>query len=92
MFVLILFKLSSSRDKNLILSECSLGGVDKKGLEQIFKDATKEKFGFIKIDLETPIENRKFSKNWNDYYKIEDSVTMEDIKAKFKIEDKKKVK
>jgi len=67
---LILFKLSSSRDMNMILSECSLG-VDKKELANIFKDATKEKFGFIKINLDTPDENKKFSHNWNDYYKID---------------------
>ena len=43
----------------------------KKELEQIFKDSTKDKFGFLLIDLETPNENNKFSKGFRNYYHIE---------------------
>ena len=67
---LILFKLSSSRDMQMVMKECSLG-VEKKELEIIYKSATKEKFNFLKVDLETPDENKKFSHNWTDYYHIE---------------------
>ena len=69
---LILFKLSSSRDMNMILSECSLG-VDKKELAGIYKDATKKKFSFLKCDCLTADENKKFSHNFTDYYHINDS-------------------
>jgi hypothetical protein len=68
---LILFKLSSTRDMNSILKECSLG-VDKEQLEYIYKDATKQKFNFLKVDIETPNENKKFSHNWTDFYHIDD--------------------
>lgn len=67
---LILFKLSSSRDMQMVMREASLG-VEKKELEQIFKDSTKDKFGFLLIDLETPNENNKFSKGFRNYYHIE---------------------
>ena len=69
---LILFKLSSSRDMQMVMKESSLG-VDKQELETIYKDATKQKFSFLKIDLQTPDENKKFSKNFTQFYQIENS-------------------
>jgi hypothetical protein len=54
------------------MKESSLG-VDKKELEKIYKDATKTKFNFLKVDLQTPEENMKFSHNFTDFYRIEDS-------------------
>ena len=69
---LILFKLSSSRDMQMIMSESSLG-VDKKELQAIYKDATKTKFNFLKVDLLTPEENKKFSHNFTGFYNIEGS-------------------
>lgn len=68
---LILLKLSSNRDLNLILSDYSLG-VDKQELAMIYKDATKVKFDFLKISIDEPDNNKKFSHNWTDFYKIED--------------------
>lgn len=68
---LFLLKLSSARDLNLILSDFSLG-VDKNKLVSIYKQATKERFNFLKIDLDCANENKKFSHNWTDFYKIED--------------------
>jgi len=67
---LILFKLSSSRDMAMIMKECSLG-VDKEELAQIYKDATKNKFSFLKVDLMTPDENKKFSHNFTGFYQID---------------------
>ena len=67
---LIILKLGSRRDTNMIMSECSLG-VEKEELLRIYKDATKEKFHFLKIDLETGDENKKFSHNFNSFYEIE---------------------
>ena len=56
----------------MIMKESSLG-VDKDQLEYIYKDATKTKFSFLKVDLQTPDENKKFSKNFVEFYHIEDS-------------------
>jgi hypothetical protein len=68
---LILLKLSSMRDLNLILSDFSLG-VDKEKLKLLYKDATKEKFNFLKIDVDNRNNNQKFSHNWTDFYHIDD--------------------
>ena len=67
---LILFKLSSNRDLRLILGDFSLG-CDLKELEMIYKDATKQKFDFLKVDVDSPDANKKFSHNWSDFYHIE---------------------
>ena len=67
---LILLKLSSNRDLNLILSDYSLG-VNRDQLAMIYKDATESKFHFLKIAVDEPDNNRKFSHNWTDFYCIE---------------------
>jgi len=67
---LLLLKLGSKRDMEMILSECSLG-IEKAELLKLYKDATKEKFNFLKISLDTSNENEKFSKNFNEFYEIE---------------------
>ena len=69
MSYLVIFKLSSTKDLNMILSECSLG-VEKEEIQMMYKDATKEKFNFIKIDLQTADESKKFSHNWVEYYDV----------------------
>ena len=69
MSYLVIFKLSSTKDLNMILSECSLG-VEKEEIQMMYKDATKEKFNFIKIDLQTADEKKKFSHNWIEYYDV----------------------
>jgi hypothetical protein len=66
---LLLLKLSSSRDLNMILSECSLGDkIDKAELHEVYEEATRDKFCFLKIDLDNTDENKKFSKNFNDFF------------------------
>ena len=67
---LILLKLGSKRDLNMILADCSLG-IEKDELVTLYKDAVKQPFHFLKIDLETGDENKKFSKNFTDFYHIE---------------------
>jgi hypothetical protein len=64
---LILLKLSSIRDLNLILSDFSLG-VDRKQLAAVYKDATSEQFQFLKVDIDNPDNNKKFSRNFTDFY------------------------
>ena len=67
---LILLKLSSNRDLNLILSDYSLG-VNRGELADIYKDATRDKFHFLKISIDEPDNNKKFSHNWTGFYSIE---------------------
>ena len=66
---LIIFKLSSSKDLNMILGECGLG-VEKEQMQLMYKDATKEQFNFLKCDLNTADESKKFSHNWVEYYDV----------------------
>jgi ABC-type oligopeptide transport system ATPase subunit len=74
---LILLKLSSDRDLHLILSDFSLG-VDKKQLYDVYKQSTKEKFNFLKIDLDNPNNNKKFSHNFTDFFEFGDSDSDDD--------------
>ena len=66
---LIILKMGSVRDLRLILSDFNLG-LKKEDLLAIYKDATKEKFNFLKIDAEAD-DDRKFSKNFTQFYEIE---------------------
>jgi hypothetical protein len=66
---LILLKLSSNRDLNLILSDFSLG-VNKDELLNIYKQSTAQPFHFLKISLDEPNENLKFSHNWTNFFHI----------------------
>ena len=66
---LILLKLGSKRDLALILSDYGLG-VDKNELMAIYKDATQIPFEFLKVSTDERDDNRRFSKNWNQFYDI----------------------
>ena len=68
---LMLLKLSSMRDLNLILSDFSLG-VNKEQLQTVYKQATKQQFNFLKVDIDNPNNNKKFSHNWTDFYDFGD--------------------
>jgi len=68
---LILLKMSSNKDINLILSD--FGGKDPEEIRRIYKDATSEKLHFLKINTSGGIAmDKKFSKNWNDFYDVKD--------------------
>ena len=66
---LILLKLGSKRDLNLILGDYGLG-VDKEELMAIYRDATKIPFDFLKIATDERDDNKRFSKNWTGFYAI----------------------
>ncbi|MBC7475801.1 MAG: hypothetical protein H7263_16075 [Candidatus Sericytochromatia bacterium] len=68
---LIILKLSGSRDLNLILRNYSLG-LNIEDITKIYKDATKEKGNFLKIDCECRSDNKKYSKNWTSFYHVDD--------------------
>ena len=68
---LVILKLSSDRDLNLILSENSLG-VDKEELKAVYKEATRKQFDFLKIDINNGDDNRRFSHNFTAFFEIDD--------------------
>ena len=70
---LLIVKVSQKRDLNLILSD-SGGLIEKDELRRLYDDATKEKFNFLKINLNTSDMNRKFSKNFTEFYLLEKNV------------------
>jgi hypothetical protein len=47
-------------------------GLDANEIVKLYKDATKIRFNFFKIDVETRYENKRYSHNFNDFYKIND--------------------
>lgn len=59
---ILLKKLQSEKDLNLILSEFSLG-LDKKTLLKLYKYATNDQLSFLMIDIGATAENR-FRKNF----------------------------
>jgi ABC-type oligopeptide transport system ATPase subunit len=73
-----LVKIGQKRDLNLILAD-SGGLVDKKTLMHLYEDATQQKFNFLKINLNTVDMNKKFSKNFIDFF-ILDGKTEEEEK------------
>ena len=67
----IILKLSGKRDLNLILSNYALD-IEVDQIMKLYKDATKNKFNFLKIDIENRDDNKKFIHNFTGFYKIGD--------------------
>lgn len=65
---ILLKKLSSTRDLNMIMSDFSLG-VDKKVLTDLYKYATENKKDFLLIDIDAPLEER-FRRNFLDVLQL----------------------
>ena len=74
-----LVKIGQKRDLNLILAD-SGGLVDKKTLMHLYEDATQQKFNFLKINLNTVDMNKKFSKNFIDFYLLDKKPEEEEKK------------
>ena len=68
---LILLKLGSKRDLNLILADYGLG-VERDELMAIYKDASQIPFNFLKISTDERDDSKRFSKNWTQFYNIGD--------------------
>ena len=47
-------------------------GIDKKVFKKIFKNAVSQKMCSFKIDISNSNLNKKFSRNWSDFYQIMD--------------------
>ena len=63
---LIIKQVSSMKNLLMISREYDLG-IDKQTLTDMYKDATKDKKGFLMIDLDGD-QNKKFRKNFDEYY------------------------
>lgn len=70
---LILLGVNSKREIDTILSNYKFEDVDSKQLFNIFKKATEKPLDFLKINVRERDVNRKFSRNFTDYFKIKDS-------------------
>lgn len=68
---LFILKLGGDKDARTILRNYALG-VDKEQLLSIYKDATRQHLDVLKIDLRTADDNKKFSRNFTDFYQISD--------------------
>jgi hypothetical protein len=66
-----LLSIAGMRDLTMILSNFKLG-VDEQTLFEIYKTATKQHLDFLKIDVRTNDMNKKFSRNFNQFFHIED--------------------
>jgi uncharacterized membrane protein YsdA (DUF1294 family) len=75
----IILKMSGSKDLKQIIQNYSLG-LDANEIIALYKDATKERFHFLKIDTETRSENKRFSKDFTGFYKISDDSDDDDEK------------
>ena len=71
---LLIVKVGQKRDLNLILLSDSGGMVEKDVLKNLYDDSTKERINFLKINLNTADLNKKFSKNFNEFYLLEKNV------------------
>jgi hypothetical protein len=67
----IILKLSGAKDMKQIIQNYSLG-IDANEIVKLYKDATKEKFHFLKISVDTRSDNKRFSHNFTGFYKIND--------------------
>jgi hypothetical protein len=67
----IILKMSGQKDLKQIIANYSLG-LDTEEIVKLYKDATKEKFNFLKISTEERNDNKIFSHNFTGFYKIND--------------------
>jgi len=65
----IMLKLGENRDINSILRECSIG-IDKQDLLYMYKEATKDKFDCLIINLDKK-GNERYRKNFLEYFEVE---------------------
>jgi len=66
---LVVLKLGGTRDANTILRECSIG-LTKEQLLSMYKEATREKFDALTINLDKS-GNERYRHNFLNYYIVE---------------------
>jgi hypothetical protein len=65
---LILLRLSSNKDLKLVLSDFALG-CEPDDLVQMYREATREKFHFLKVDIDCTDMSKKFSKDFTEFFR-----------------------
>ena len=68
---LVLLSMTDARNTNLIAHTLGLS-IEKSVVKAIIKNATKEKLNVCIIDISNGSMNKKFRRNFSDYYEIED--------------------
>jgi type IV secretory pathway VirB4 component len=72
MNAVLLFKLSSKRDLDIVLSDYT-NEITPDALKAIYKNATDQKMSFLKITTGACPVNKRFAKGFKDFYEIERS-------------------
>ena len=67
----IILKLSGAKDLKAIIQNYSLG-LDADEIVKLYKIATRNKYEFLKIDVETRDENKRYSHNFTSFFHVED--------------------
>lgn len=65
---LILLRLSSNKDLKLIVSDFALG-CEPDDLVEMYRVATKEKFHFLKVDIDSTDMSKKFSRDFTEFFR-----------------------
>jgi hypothetical protein len=65
----IILKLSGAKDMKHIIANYSLG-LDPDEIVKLYKDATREKFNFLKISVNERDDNKIYSHNFTDFYRV----------------------
>ena len=68
---IIMLKIRGNRDLKMILDDNNIG-LDIEDLNAIYKDATKEEFSFLKIDIANRDDDKVLSKGFDKFYEISD--------------------
>lgn len=66
---LIILKLSTEREINMIMKESAVG-LDKEQLLKLYKQATESKFTPLIIDMEQPDDTKKYRKGFTEYLEV----------------------
>lgn len=73
----IILKLSGAKDMKQIIQNYALG-LDANEVVKLYKDATREKFHFLKISVDERNNNKRFSHNFTSFYHVSDESSDED--------------
>jgi hypothetical protein len=65
----IILKLSGAKDMKAIIQNYSLG-LDADEIVKLYKDATRDKFNFLRISVEERDDNKMYSHNFTEFYNV----------------------
>ena len=73
----IILKLSGAKDMRSIIQNYSLG-LDADEIVKLYKEATREKFNFLKIDIDQRDDNKIYSHNFTGFYRVNNDSDNDD--------------